>query len=161
MRKPLIALALAFGFIGFVAPSASAAAPVIQGRSCVASSSSDVTVDRKANAVTIKDNPITFGNNFGCYVKVPVVVGSVITFNYTGVTCGGGVPRLFIQFADGTSVNTFDNTPCAVGTVSYTLVQAGTITSFAFINDAGVNDAGISGTVTYSNLVIDGKTVNF
>jgi hypothetical protein len=152
----LLATALAGSAVIGITPASAAPA---KGHGCMASDSGDVTVDSAADSVTIKDDPSTGGNNFGCYTNLKVSAGDVITFSYTG-TCGGGVPRLYVQFADGTGENTFDsNTTCsgsAPGTISYTLVNGGRLTSFAFINDRGD-----SGTVTYSNLVIDGNRINF
>jgi hypothetical protein len=155
MRQLLIALTVTVGFVGFVGPSASAAPPTNKARACVASDAADVQVNRKMNSVAITDDPTTFGNNFGCYTNIPVAAGDTITFSYTGA-CGGGVPRLFVQFADGSSENTFDTGTCVDGVASYTLVNSGTITSFAFINDRGDG-----ATVTYSDLVIDGNLINF
>ena len=154
MRKLLIALTITLGFIGFVAPSASAAAPT-KPLKCVASDPAFVLVDSENNSVTITDNAVG-GNNFGCYTNITVTAGDTITFNYLG-TCGGGVPRLFIRFTGGQSENTFDNQPCSTnGTVTYLLQNSGKIKSFAFINDRGDGS-----TVTYSNLVIAGQRIDF
>ena len=160
MRKTLIAPAIALGLMALVAPSAAQAAPASpKPLRCVSSDPADVMVDSSTNTVTIKDDPTTGGNNFGCYTNLKVVAGDTITFDFTG-TCGGGVPRLFLRFAGGASENTFDNVTCVSdgtgGTITYSLVNSGNIKSFAFINDRGD-----SGTVTYSNLVIAGTTIDF
>lgn len=155
MRKLLIAMTITLGFIGFVSPSASAAAPT-KPLKCVASDPAFVKVDSENNSVTITDD-MAGGNNFGCYTNITVTAGDTITFNYAGVVCGGGVPRLFIRFAGGQSENTFDNELCSTdGTVTYVLKNSGKIKSFAFISDRGDGS-----TVTYFNLVIDGNQIDF
>ena len=106
---------------------------------------------------TITDD-MAGGSNFGCYTNIKVAAGDTITFSYTG-GCGGGVPRVFVQFAGGLSENTIDSDPTctnsAPGTVTYTLVNSGKIKSFAFINDRG---DGL--TVTYSGLTIAGTVID-
>jgi hypothetical protein len=131
------------------------------GRQCEASDSRDVTVNSATNTVAVTDDPITAGNNFGCYTNLSVAAGDTITFQHDAV-CGGGVPRVLVGFKDGHYENTFDTGSCTsptaggLGSASYTLARSGKIRVFAFINDRGD-----SGTVTYSNLVIDGNVINF
>lgn len=160
MRKTLIAPAISLGLMALIVPSAAQAAPANpKPLKCVSSDPTDVVVDSTTNTVTITDDPSTGGNNFGCYTNIKAVAGDTITFDFTG-TCGGGVPRVFVRYAGGTGENTFDTGTCVsdgtTGSVTYTLANSGNIKSFAFINDRGD-----SGTVTYSNLVIAGTTVDF
>lgn len=168
MRKPLHALPL----LALIAPLATlalaapaSAAPAAPGKplKCFASDGSDVKVDKKTNTVAITDDVSTGGNNFGCLTNIEVMAGDTVTFSHD-TTCGGGVPRVFLRFTGGvSSENTFDGNvactsavPGTLGTVSYTLKGSGTIDAFAFINDRGDG-----GTVTYSNLVIDGNVIDF
>ena len=165
MRKALLPLLLVTPLIAVALATPATAAPGVPGKplKCLASDGADVRVDKKANTVAIFNDTTTGGNNFGCFTDLAVVAGDIITFSHTSTVCGGGVPRLFIRFADGTSDNTHDenliNCTVAVGstlgTQTYSFEVTGTITAFAFINDAGV------GTVTYSNLVIDGNVIDF
>ena len=165
MRKALLPLLLVTPLIAVTLAAPATAAPGKPGAplKCFASDGADVRVDKKTNTVAIKDDPSTGGNNFGCLTDLPVVTGDTITFSHD-TACGGGVPRLFIRFADGPSENTFDGNEAGctsavgstLGTVTYTLKGAGMIDAFAFINDRGD-----SGTVTYSNLVIDGNIIDF
>ena len=165
MRKALLPLLLVTPLIAVALATPATAAPGVPGKplKCLASDGADVRVDKKANTVAIFNDTTTGGNNFGCFTDLAVVAGDIITFSHTSTVCGGGVPRLFIRFADGTSDNThdgnLDNCTVAVGstlgTQTYSIKVTGTITAFAFINDAG------EGTVTYSNLVIDGNVIDF
>ena len=160
MRQTLIAPAITLGLVALVVPSAAQAAPANpKPLKCVASDPADVMVDSSTNTVSIKDDPTTAGNNFGCYTNIKAEAGDTITFNFTGA-CGGGVPRVFVRFAGGAGENTFDSGTCTSdgtnGSVTYTLANSGNIKSFAFINDRGDE-----GTVTYSNLNIAGTTVDF
>lgn len=157
MRKIFVALAITLGLAFLAPPTANAA--VDKPLKCVASDPDYVVVNSANESVAITDNPITYGNHFGCYTNIVVTAGDTISFTYTG-TCGGGVPRVFVRFAGGASENTIDSDPTCLGStagsVTYTLINSGKIKSFAFINDRGD-----SGTVTYSNLTIGGTVVNF
>ena len=152
LSTSLLATALLVPAIVSVAPASAAPDRPLK---CVASDPIDVLVNSGADSVTITDDPSTAGNNFGCYTNLAVMAGDTITFDYTG-TCGGGVPRVFVRFAGGASENTFNHLNCTPGSITYTLTNSGRIKSFAFINDRGDG-----GTVTYSNLVINGTRINF
>lgn len=167
MRNTLITTALVapLAMVALAIPAAAAPAPSGAssgvGHNCQASDPEDVAVDRDSNTVTITDDPSTRGNNFGCYTNLTVQAGDTITFNHTA-QCGGGVPRVLVVFKDGHLENTFDTGDCtsatsgSLGTATYTLQEGGKIRVFAFINDRGD-----SGTVTYSNLVIAGNSIDF
>ena len=165
MRKALLPLLLVTPLIAVaVAAPATAAPGGAPGKplKCFASDKADVSVDRRADTVAITDDPSTGGNNFGCLTDIAVVAGDTVTFSHD-TTCGGGVPRVFLRYVDrSNSTNTFDFGSCTsatadrLGTASYTLIADGTIDAFAFINDRGD-----SGTVTYSDLVIDGNRIDF
>ena len=115
-------------------------------------------VNKKTDAVTVKGDTSTFGNNYSCYTNIAVTTGDLVTFDFIG-TCGGGTPRVYLQFDGGAAAgeNTFDSGTCtmnpdgASGSVTYSVMKTGTITAFALIYDRD-ND----GSATYSNLVIDG-----
>ena len=163
MRRILIASLSAAALIApvFLGVAPASAAPDKDLKlKCVSSDPEDVVVVSETNTVTITDDPSTGGNNFGCYTNLAVMTGDIVTFDYTGVDCGGGVPRVFFNFNGGKSENTFDSNPTCSGpvpgTITYTLVNSGRIKSFAFINDRGDGS-----TVTYSNLVINGTRIDF
>lgn len=137
------------------------AANPVNAKSCGASDRSDVKVNKKTDTVTVYADPSTAGNNFYCYTDIPVVAGDEVSFTFIG-TCGGGVPRVFLQFDGGMAAgeNTFDTGTCTMtstsgGTASYTVTKAGTITAFAMIHDV------LTGSTTYSNLVIDETRIDF
>ena len=121
--------------------------------------------DSANNTVTITGSgDPSPGSSLECETSIPVTAGQTISFSYTmgaGTSpCGGGVPRLFVVFADGTtSENTINSDPeCAnstPGAVSYTLTNSGTVTAVGFVYDRG--DAG---SVTYSNAKVGGVTLD-
>ena len=163
LNRMFAALAvMAFAVVGVSASSASAssAGNAVNAKKCGVSDRSDVTVNKKTDTVTVRGDTRTAGNNFYCYTNIPVAAGDIVTFDFLG-TCGGGTPRVFLQFDGGASgENTFDNGACTqltadTGTVTYTITKAGTITAFAEIHDRD------NGQTTYSNLVIDGTRINF
>ena len=130
-------------------------------KQCGVSDRADVDVDRKTDTVTVRGDTSTGGNNFFCYTDIPVLAGDTVTFDFLG-TCGGGVPRVFLQFDGGAAAgeNTFDAGTCTMssagaGTATYTITKNGTITGFAEIHDSD------NGQTTYSNLVIAGTRINF
>lgn len=157
---------LALTTITIVGPSFSAAEAAPGGpnaKACKASDRTDVQVDKKTDTVTVNGDTSTFGNNYSCVTNIPVTAGDTVTFSFVG-TCGGGAPRVFLQFdggaVPGSGENTFDTGTCTMtsdnaGTVSYTIAKAGTVTAFALIHDRD------NGSTTYSNLVIDGTTIDF
>ncbi len=64
-----------------------------------------------------------------CYTSIPVKTGDTVTFDFVG-TCGGGTPRVYLQFDGGASAgeNTYDSGTCtqltsSAGTVTYTIKQ--------------------------------------
>ncbi|MEP6630669.1 MAG: hypothetical protein ABJA89_09365 [Lapillicoccus sp.] len=120
-----------------------------------------MTADKKTDTVTVNGDTSTGGNNFSCYTKIRVTAGDTVTFDFVG-TCGGGTPRVYLQFDGGKSAgeNTFDTGTCTQltpnsGTVTYTIMKTGTVTAFAYIYDRD------NGSATYSNLVIAGTRINF
>lgn len=154
---------IAVAILGLVAINSPAQAAPPAAKGCQASDRSDVQVNKKADAVTVRGDTSTFGNNYACLTNITVVGGvSTVTFDFIG-TCGGGAPRVFLQFDNGASTgeNTFDTGTCTMneegtgGSVTYTVTKSGTITAFALIHDAD------NGSTTYSNLVIAGTTINF
>jgi hypothetical protein len=128
-----------------------------------------VTRDSANNTVTISGSGGTpeepsAGSSFECATDIAVTAGQTISFSYTlgaGTSpCGGGVPRVFVLFADGTtSENTVDIDPqcenSPPGTVTYTLANSGTITTVGFVYDR--QDLG---SVTYSNATVGGVTLD-
>lgn len=105
----------------------------------------------------------TAGSSLECRTSIPVVTGDTISFSYElgedTDPCGGGVPRLFIQFEDGTYENTINSDPqCAAqddGTVEYTILGTGTVIQVGFVYDRGD-----TGSVTYSDAVVGDVTLN-
>ena len=124
-----------------------------------------VTRDSATNTVTITGSgPGSADSSLECATSIPVTAGQTISFSYTmgdGTSpCGGGVPRLFVLFADGTtSENTINSDPecanSAPGTVTYTLTNSGTVTTVGFVYDRGD-----SGSVTYSDAMVGGVTLD-
>ena len=160
LKRMFAALAvMAFAVVGVSASSASASSAV-NAKKCGVSDRSDVTFDRKTDTVTVRGDTSTLGNNFYCYTDIPVEAGDTVTFDFLG-TCGGGTPRVYLQFDGGPyGENTFDSGTCTqltanTGTVTYTIMQDGTITAFAEIHDSD------NGQTTYSNLIIAGTRINF
>jgi hypothetical protein len=160
-KRLFAALAVtALAVVGLSFSAAQAAPPVAKG--CQASDRSDVQVNKKTDTVTVKGDTSTLGNNYACYTNIPVLAGDTVTFDFIG-TCGGGTPRVYLQFDDGAAAgeNTFDSGTCTMtsasgGTATYAIMKDGTITAFALIYDRD-ND----GSVTYSNLVIAGTPIEF
>lgn len=134
----------------------------VNAKSCGSSDPNDVQVNKKTDTVTVVGDTSTSGNNFSCYTDISVVAGDIVTFDFVG-TCGGGAPRVYLQFDDGTSPgeNTFDAGTCTMnvdgtgGSVTYSIQQDGTVTAFAMIHDRD------NGSTTYRNLVIAGTRINF
>jgi hypothetical protein len=161
LKRMFVALAvMAFAVVGVSASPASASSAV-NAKKCGVSDRSDVTFDRKTDTVTVRGDLSTAGNNFYCYTNIPVEAGDTVTFDFVG-TCGGGTPRVYLQFDGGASAgeNTFDSGTCTqltanTGTVTYTITKSGTITGFAEIHDRD------NGQTTYSNLVIADTRINF
>ncbi|WP_404387334.1 hypothetical protein [Humibacillus xanthopallidus] len=151
---------MAFAVVG-LSVSAASAANGVNAKQCGVSDRADVQVNKKTDTVTVRGDTSTGGNNFYCYTNIPVTAGDTVTFDFLG-TCGGGTPRVYLQFDGGESdgENTFDSGTCTqltpnTGTVSYTLMKSGTVTAFAEIHDSD------NGQTTYSNLIIAGTTINF
>ena len=101
-------------------------------------------------------------------LNVAVQAGDVISFDVAysnGAVCDAGAPRMFVEIG-GVFVNSYDvdnSTNCAGGTAPPNSTN-GTITftvpSNGRIGQAGfVYDNGIAGTVTFSNLKIDGVSI--
>jgi hypothetical protein len=161
LKRMFAALAvMAFAVVGVSASSASASSAV-NAKKCGVSDRSDVTFDRKTDSITVRGDLSTGGNNFYCYTDIPVEAGDTVTFDFLG-TCGGGTPRVYLQFDGGATAgeNTFDSGTCTqltanTGTVTYTIMKSGTITAFAAIHDSD------DGQTTYSNLVIADTRINF
>ncbi len=161
LKRMFLALAvMAFAVVGVSASSASASSAV-NAKKCEVSDRSDVSVDKKTDTVTVRGDTSTLGNDFSCYTNIPVEAGDTVTFDFLG-TCGGGTPRVYLQFDGGaqSGENTFDSGTCTqltanTGTVTYTIMKSGTITAFAEIHDSD------NGQTTYSNLVIAGTRINF
>ncbi|MEO7234157.1 MAG: hypothetical protein ABIW80_02155 [Lapillicoccus sp.] len=156
-------LATVFAVVGLSVSVANAAngANDINARRCSASDPADVTVNKTTDTVTVNGDTSTGGNNFSCYTKIRVTAGDTVTFDFIG-TCGGGTPRVYLQFDGGKSAgeNTFDTGTCTqltdnTGRVTYTIMKTGTVTAFAYIYDRD------NGSATYSNLVIAGTRINF
>lgn len=94
----------------------------------------------------------------------PVAAGDTVEFDYTladGAKCESGAPRVFVT-VDGVTVNSWDQnidegTQCGTdGHVTFTVPDAGRI------SDAGVvYDNDVPGTVTVSNLTVDGTMIHF
>jgi hypothetical protein len=134
----------------------------VNAKSCGSSDPNDVQVNKKTDTVTVVGDTSTAGNNFYCYTDISVVAGDTVTFDFVG-TCGGGAPRVYLQFDDNNSAgeNTFDAGTCTMnpdgttGSVTYTIQKAGTVTAFAMIHDRD------NGQTTYRNLVIAGTRINF
>ena len=162
-------LALTTGLAALAAPlvlgaTAASAAPGTSDQSqrperptCTATDEGVVTV--KPNRVTVSGNGTT-GNSLECDSSIDAVAGETITFAYEGVECGAGVPRIFVEFEDGTFENTIDSDPqCATsepGTVTYTLQNTGEIVAFGLVYDK--QDLG---SVTYSSVRIAGARIKF
>jgi hypothetical protein len=161
LKRIFVALAaMTFAVVGLPF-SAASAANGINAKQCVASDPSDVQVNKKTDTVTVHGDTSTDGNNFGCQTKIPVKAGDTVTFDFLG-TCGGGTPRVYLQFDGGASAgeNTFDSGTCTqttanTGTATYTITKGGTVTGFAEIHDRD------NGQTTYSNLIIAGTRINF
>lgn len=161
IKRMFAALAvMALAVVGVSASSASAA-NAVNAKKCGVSDRSDVTFDRKTDTITVRGDVSTFGNNFYCYTDIAVEEGDIVTFDFLG-TCGGGTPRVYLQFDGGESdgENTFDTGTCTqttanTGTVTYSIMKSGTVTAFAAIHDSD------DGQTTYSNLVIAGTRINF
>ena len=111
-------------------------------KGCQASDPADVQVNKKTDTVTVHGDTSTLGNNYSCYTNIAVTAGDLVTFDFIG-TCGGGTPRVYLQFDGGAAAgeNTFDSGVCTMnadgtgGTVTYTVMTSGTITAFALIYD--------------------------
>lgn len=101
-------------------------------------------------------------------LNVAVQAGDVISFNvaYSGTAvCNAGAPRMFVEVG-GNFINSYDvdnSTNCAGGTpppnstngtITFTVPQNGRIGQAGFVYDNG-----IAGTVTFSNLKIDGRSI--
>jgi hypothetical protein len=101
-------------------------------------------------------------------LNVAVQAGDVISFNVAysgGAVCTGGAPRMFVEIG-GTFVNSYDvdnSTNCAGGsappnstngTITFTVPQNGRIGQAGFVYDNG-----IAGTVVFSDLKIDGRSI--
>ncbi len=127
-----------------------------------------VTRDSANNTVTISGSGGTTeepssGSSFECATNIVVTAGQTISFSYTlGAEtnpCGGGVPRLFVVFADGSSENTIDSDPecanSAPGTVTYELTNSGTVTTVGFVYDR--QDFG---SVTHRDATVGGVTLD-
>ena len=160
LKRIFVALAvMTFAVVG-LSFSAASAANGINAKRCVASDPSDVQVNKKTDTVAVRGDTSTFGNNFSCQTNIAVKAGDTVTFDFLG-TCGGGTPRVYLQFDGGPSgENTFDSGTCTqvtanTGTVTYTIKQSGTVTGFAEIHDRDNSQT------TYSNLIIAGTQINF
>jgi len=167
-KRIFVALAvMVFAVVGLSFNAASAAPNNnngINAKQCGASDPADVQVNKKTDTVTVHGDTSTLGNNFYCYTNIPVTAEDTVTFDFLG-TCGGGTPRVYLQFNGGGPANpgenTFDSGVCTPnadgtgGTVTYTIMTSGTITAFAEIHDRD------NGQTTYSNLVIGGTRINF
>lgn len=122
------------------------------------------TYDANTGIVTIVNGPDDpFGSSYEGTSTVPVEDGTVVSFQWKSddVSCGGGVPRLFIQ---GGAYNTFDGNPDACGTdagdgwstVTETLSGfSGTVGHFGLVNDNPSN----KGTVQFRNVTVDGVSL--
>jgi len=161
LKRLFVVLAVMAFAVVSLSFSAANAANGVNAKRCGVSDRSDVTVNKKTDTVTVRGDTSTLGNNFYCYTNIPVAAGDTVTFDFLG-TCGGGTPRVYLQFDGGASAgeNTFDSGTCTqltanTGTVSYTIMKDGTITAFAEIHDSD------NGQTTYSNLVIAGTRINF
>jgi hypothetical protein len=136
----------------------------------VCTENGNVDLDSAANTVTISSG-VPEGSSLECETTIEVVEGDTLTFTYSleGATCGGGVPRLFIEMDDGTFHNTFDDYgpnplegacgegavgEATEGTVTYTIVDPGTVTAVGFVYDVG------TGSVTYSGAELAGETLD-
>lgn len=123
--------------------------------------------------VTSTTATLTIANGGGTSVESPnlnvaVQAGDVISFDVAysnGAVCNAGAPRMFVEIG-GAFVNSYDvdnSTNCAGGTAPPNSTN-GTITftvpSNGRIGQAGfVYDNGIAGTVTFTQLKIDGRTI--
>lgn len=136
----------------------------------VCTENGNVEVNPETDTVVISAAPPA-GSSLECDTNVAVTAGDTLTFTYdlTGATCGGGVPRLFLLI-DGTYYNTFDNAEgplpgaCGTGgaigeatqgTVTYTIPVTGTVDQIGLVYDFA------SGSVEYSNVTLDGQALNF
>ena len=161
LKRIFVALAvMAFAVVG-LSFSAASAANAGNAKQCVASDRSDVQVNKKTDTVTVRGDTSTLGNNLSCQTNIPVTAGDTVTFDFLG-TCGGGTPRVYLQFDGGASAgeNTFDSGTCTqttanTGTATYAITKSGTVTGFAEIHDRD------NGQTTYSNLIIAGTRINF
>lgn len=162
LAAPLLAVSVAYPATAETGALGSGSS---QGNSCESSDPSDVVVDSAANTAAVTGDLETAGNYFGCYTNILVKAGDMITFSHD-TTCGGGAPRVYVSFKDGSGANTHDTagvvnpgcvaaTGSTLGTVTYTFTKAGKVRSFAFISDRDES------TITYSNLVISGNVINF
>ena len=161
-KRVFVALAVTtFAVVGLSFSSAQAAPSTVNAKPCGASDRSDVQVNKKTDTVAVRGDTSTEGNNFYCYTNIPVQAGDTVTFSFIG-TCGGGTPRVYLQFDGGASAgeNTFDYGTCTMtsttgGNATYTITKGGTITGFAMIHDRD------NGSTTYSNLVISDTRIDF
>ena len=120
------------------------------------------TRDSAANTVTVTGQVGSAGSSLECQTSIAVTGGtSTVSFDYalTGGTCGGGVPRLFVQIGSD-HFNTFDsNTTCSdqgsTGTISYVIPVSGTVTTVGFVYDRDDN-----GSVVYSNATVGGVVLD-
>ena len=122
-----------------------------------------VKLNSEADTVTITGSgPGSAGSSLECKTDIAVTAGDTATFTYqlgAGTNpCGGGVPRMYFLIG-GIYYNTIDGDPeCseAVGnTVTFTFPVTGTVTEVGFVYDRGD-----TGSVTYSNAVVDGVTLD-
>ena len=167
-KRLLISLAvMAFAVVGFssLGPAQAAPKPASNGvtaKSCGSSDPAYVQANKKTDTVTVVGNISTDGNNFYCYTNIPVTAGDTVTFDFIG-TCGGGAPRIYLQFDNGDSAgeNTHDAGTCTMnadgttGSVTYTIMKDGVITAFAAIHDRD------NGQTTYKNIIIGDTKINF
>jgi hypothetical protein len=131
-----------------------------------------VDLNEETDTVTLTANAETLGSSLECTIDTAVTAGDTLTFTYDlsdGVTCGGGVPRLFITI-DGQTYNTFDDATgplagaCGTGgaigeatsgTVTYTIPVSGTATTVGLVYDFS------TGSVVYSDVTLAGEELNF
>lgn len=96
-------------------------------------------------------------------LDMPVAAGDVVSFSSdaTAAQCTAGAPRVFVV-VDGKNVNSWDSninagTQCGKdGVVTFTLPTAGRISAAGVVYDNNV-----PGTVTVSDLTIDGVAIPF
>lgn len=98
-------------------------------------------------------------------LNLPVQAGKVVTFTYKladGAVYGAGSPRVFFEI-NGNFVNTHDANPADAGvdngdgtfTKSWTIPQNGRVGAAGVVVDNGV------GSVTVSNVTVDGQVLKF